>query len=96
MVGCFAWLANPLILYSWISARRGRAVTALLAATLATAFILSFLLVKKMNWLGMETDTHPDVQGYAAGYWLWQVSALVMVVASGVEFARNPRESLRK
>jgi len=96
LVGYFEWFANPLILYSWLSARRNRVAPALLASILATAFILSFLFVKKMNWEGMGTDTHPDILGYAAGYWLWLASALVMVVASGVEFARNPRESLRK
>ena len=93
LIGYFEWIANPLILYSWISARRTRAGPALLAALLATAFILSFLFVKKMNWPGMATDTTPDVQGYAAGYWLWLASALVMVLASGVEFVLRIRKS---
>lgn len=85
LIGYFEWIANPLILYSWISARKKRVVPALMAALLATAFILSFLSVKKMDWPGMATDTHPEVQGYAAGYWLWLASAVVMVVGSGIE-----------
>jgi hypothetical protein len=85
LIGYFEWIANPLLLYSWISARKKRVVPALLTALLAIAFILSFLSVKKMDWPGMATDTHPDVQGYAAGYWLWLASAGVMVVGSGIE-----------
>jgi hypothetical protein len=95
LIGYFEWIANPLIFYSWISARRRRILPALLASIAAAGLMFSFLLRKKMDWPGMATDTHPDIQGYAAGFWLWLASALVMVAASGVEFARNPREHLR-
>jgi hypothetical protein len=37
----------------------------------------------------------PAIQGYAAGYWLWLASALVMVAASAHTFARSPRAHLR-
>jgi hypothetical protein len=93
LIGYFEWIANPLIFYSWISARRKRILPALLASIAAVGLILSFLLRKKMDWPGMATDTHPDIQGYAPGYWLWLASALVMVLASGVEFLLGMRKS---
>jgi hypothetical protein len=93
LIGYLEWIANPLILYSWTSALRKRVVPALLASTSAAGLILSFLLRKKMDWPGMETDTNPDIQGYAAGYWLWLVSALVMVVASGIELVLGQRKT---
>lgn len=34
----------------------------------------------------------PDIQGYATGYWLWITSALVMVLATGVESVFNLRK----
>lgn len=91
LIGYFEWLANPLIVYSWFCARKKRVVPALIATLLAAFFILSFLSVKKMEWPGMGSDPNPDVQGYAAGYWLWLASALVMVVGSGVALVSEVR-----
>jgi len=85
LIGYFEWIANPLIVYSWICARRKHIREALLTSIAATALILSFLLRKKMDWPGVATDTHPDIQGCAAGYWLWLASALAMVIGSGAE-----------
>jgi hypothetical protein len=61
LFGYFEWIANPLIFYSWISARRKRILPALLASIAAGGLILSFLLRKKMDWPGMATDTRPDI-----------------------------------
>jgi hypothetical protein len=52
LIGYFEWIANPLIFYSWICARRKRILPALLASIAAVGLILSFLFHKKMEWPG--------------------------------------------
>jgi hypothetical protein len=92
-IGYFEWIANPLIFYSWICARRKHILEAMLTSIASAVLILSFLHRQTMDWPGMATDTHPDIQGYALGYWLWLASALVMVLASGVEFVLAMRKN---
>jgi hypothetical protein len=58
LIGYFEWIANPLIFYSWISARRKRILSTLLASIAAAGLMLGFLLRKKRDWPGISTDTH--------------------------------------
>lgn len=69
-----AWLANPLLLTSWILVRTERYVAAAIFAALAIASMLSFLGVNVT--LVDEGGGRASVNRVGLGYWLWLSSAL--------------------
>ena len=66
--GYFAWLANPLLMFSWKLDLEGKSGYAALCAICALLFGLSFLLQDQM--LVGKTLTAPITQ-YGWGYRLW-------------------------
>lgn len=78
--GIFAWLANPLLLLSWVLAYAGRPRPALISALCAILAAASFLLVRSVPT--NESGTVVQVTGYGLGYWLWLLSILAACFAA--------------
>lgn len=89
--GYIEWLANPLLLCSWICALRKRYWLAVGSAALALTLILSFLRRSEVVWTGDNGDRTAAIQGYGFGYWLWSGSAAIMVIAGLALLARQLR-----
>jgi len=72
-----SWLANPLLLFSWISLFKLPKAT--LWTSLAALLLgLSFLSVEEI--MSSEAPTYSKVTEIKAGYWLWLLSMLVLVI----------------
>jgi hypothetical protein len=78
--GVFAWLANPLLVLSWMLCVRGKHGAALIVSTAAVLFALSFLLHRTI--VADEAPTYKAVTGYGLGYWLWLASMLIMAAGA--------------
>ena len=75
----FAWLANPLLISSWIAVRSNK--TSLVLSLFATAFAISFSFYNGI-WMAAESKTYREILQLKDGYWIWCVSMLPMVIAN--------------
>lgn len=78
-IAIFTWLANPLLLFSWIkynSNIRQSLILAILAATVS----LSFLSCHKIT--ANEGGGLTVITDYKLGYWLWLASSVTMVAGN--------------
>src|SRR2546430_2894145 len=82
LAAIFEWLANPLLLAAWIFSFVGKNKIALLLGVAATAFLAAFLF--RQTIIVSEAPTYAKITGYAAGYWLWLTSAVLIVVSATV------------
>ena len=73
------WLANPILLISWIKIYKNRKES-LIASFLATLIALSFLLFNKI--VDDEAGHYRNIIGYQSGYWLWVLSSGVMFIGN--------------
>lgn len=80
LAGYFEWLANPLILFSWIAALRGRRYQSAVSATLALILMGAFLFHSTMSYPLYEREPNVPIVGHGLGYWLWMVSGATMVI----------------
>ncbi len=80
--GYLEWFANPLLIYSWMSALRRRYPRSAATAALAVIVILSFMRRTEVVWWGDNGEEHAAIEHYALGYWLWLSSAALMLVVS--------------
>jgi hypothetical protein len=79
--GYVEWLANPVLVISWImSVSRYRAGSAVLALT-ACGLMVTFLCRSSLQLPGAGPGV--AVVSYRAGYWLWVMSAALMVLGHG-------------
>ena len=78
--GVITWLANPLLVLSWILCLRGELRAAVIVSAAAVLLALSFLLHSTI--VTSEAPTYEAVAGYGAGYWLWLASMLIMAAGS--------------
>jgi hypothetical protein len=78
--GVFAWLANPLLLLSWMLFLRRKFGAAFVGSAAALLFALSFLLHSTI--VASEAPTYEPVTGYGLGYWLWLASMLIMAAGT--------------
>jgi hypothetical protein len=69
-----SWLANPLLVASWILLDKNRK-TAWLFACLAVIFCLSFLSFERV--LENEAGHYGLIKSIGTGYWLWTSSSIV-------------------
>ena len=70
------WLANPLLLISWILAKKSPKFS-LLTSFLAVITSLSFLLFSKI--ISDEAGNYSQIISYKLGYWLWVLSSVIML-----------------
>ena len=78
--GVFAWVANPLLVLSWILCLMGELRAASIVSAAAVLFALSFLLHSTI--VASEAPTYKAVTGYGVGYWLWLASMLIMAAGT--------------
>jgi len=69
------WLANPLLLTSWIMFKRSPKLSLILSG-LALLLSLSFLLFKRV--ISDEAGNYSEITSYELGYWLWSLSSIIM------------------
>jgi hypothetical protein len=75
----FTWLANPLILISWITIRRSPRTSNLCSIT-ACILMFSFLYYKQIY--NHQDEWTSDITKYGVGYYLWVLSGITMVVGN--------------
>lgn len=76
--GGISWLANPLLIVSWVGLSINSRYT-LLTSVAAFLLSLSFLFVRQI--LVNEGGAHSTIIEYKLGYWLWVSSTAIMVLA---------------
>ena len=84
MLGYVEWLANPLLLWSWIASYFNRPRASGLAALCAFGLALMFLRRHDLP-KGDQSGGTMAILSLGPGYWLWLASALIMVVANADE-----------
>ena len=82
------WLANPLLIASWIVAYKNP-LGSLITSLLATALSLSFLCFSTI--MDNESGTSANITGIKAGYWLWVISMAVMFTGNALIYYRSLR-----
>lgn len=80
------WLANPLILMSWITYKKNPKLS-LKCGALAFLISVSFLFFNKI--VSDEAGNCRKIISYQLGYWLWVLSALVMFAGISLSFLFN-------
>jgi hypothetical protein len=74
-----SWLANPLLILSWLLLRKSSSKTwifALLATVLAILFLNFETIIKD------EAGHYEQITNVGLGYWLWLTSCIVILVGS--------------
>lgn len=73
------WLANPLLIISWILSEKNKRVS-LLFSGIAVLISVSFLLFNKV--ISDEAGNYSEIISYKLGYWLWVLSSSVMFIGN--------------
>jgi len=77
LYGYYAWLANPLLLISWLALSKSYFIVGCIASVGALFFALSFLSYKSI--VTSELPEFSRITGYGPAYYLWSASALISV-----------------
>tara|TARA_R110000822_G_scaffold210836_2_gene346502 strand:+ start:470 stop:910 length:441 start_codon:yes stop_codon:yes gene_type:complete len=85
----FPWLANPLLLVSWILFRK-KPKASFILSIVAFILMLSFLLVDKI--ITNEAGTKSKVVSYELGYWLWLFSSFIMLIGNSIHWKKNKQK----
>ncbi|WP_156778000.1 hypothetical protein [Chlorobium ferrooxidans] len=80
LIGYYAWIANPLLLVSWLSFLFNSYSIGSMASIGSVVFMFSFLMINTMP--SIETSIKYQITGYGPGYWLWVASAVCSVAAN--------------
>jgi len=75
--GVFAWLANPLLIVSWILLgmnKRGGLILSLVASLLSLSFLFCHTIMED------EAGNMGAIKNLAPGYWLWVAGCIVTYV----------------
>src|SRR5580692_8960828 len=75
ITGNFEWLANPILLLSWLAALGKDVATTLISAALSVLLIASFLRRTEVVYPTDNDARHALIQAHGPGYWLWLASA---------------------
>jgi len=78
-IPAFPWLANPILLASWILFKKKPKISFILNI-IALVLMLSFLLVDEI--IVNDGSTTSEVVFYGLGYWLWVLSSFIMLVGN--------------
>ena len=89
----FAWLANPLIILSWIFFFRNLKLS-MWAGILATLFAASFLLFNTV--IGSEAPAYYKIIAVKPGYWLWLTNIGAFAVLTVVVYTRQQLHFIHK
>ncbi|HNU32606.1 MAG TPA: hypothetical protein PKN75_03360 [Bacteroidia bacterium] len=88
------WLANPLLIASWLTFKT-KLKWSMWFSVGATLISLWFLLFDSIH--ASETGQHQQIVSYKAGYWLWVLSNVTMLVGTfaGMLKENNKNSGLR-
>ena len=78
-IPAFPWLANPILLASWITFKKKPKLSFILSIV-AFVLMLSFLFVNEI--IVNDGSTTSIVNFYGLGYWLWVLSSLIMIAGN--------------
>lgn len=73
-----SWYANPFIFISWLTYKKYK--VSLIFSLLALIFGLSFLTFEEI--IINEGGFMGDITGYATGFYLWNLSFTIMIIAN--------------
>ena len=80
------WLANPLLLGSWISFFFNTKVSFVFSLI---ASLVSFMFLFAKEVAVDEAGTPRQIQSLEIGYWLWLISSIVMLVGNSFELLNS-------
>ncbi len=89
-IPAFTWLANPLLLGSWVFFRKN-SKTSFILSIIAFSLMLSFLLVDEI--ISNEAGTKSKVVFYGLGYYLWLLSSFIMLIGNYINRSKNKYKS---
>lgn len=75
----FTWLANPLLIISWIVLKKNKKLSLTLSIL---AFLLSFSFLFFNKILVNESGNLSTIKEYKIGYWFWLSSSLIMMIGN--------------
>lgn len=84
--GIFSWLANPLLIVSWVlfgMNKRGGMILALMASLISLSFLFCHTIMED------EAGNTGTIQNLSTGYWLWVASCFVTYVGALVGRMNN-------
>lgn len=83
------WLANPTLLAAWIFIKKNQRISFILSV-ISLLIMLSFLLFDEI--IVNESGASSKITAYGLGYWLWVLSAFIMVVGNTVLYFLKRKE----
>jgi hypothetical protein len=89
ILGLASWMANPLLVATWIFYLINRIRFALLLAASTLTLMVSFLSIDFVPFGPKGADV--PITSHALGYWLWIASAVTMFGAVGGEYLAGGR-----
>jgi len=75
------WLANPTLFAAWAFIKKNQR-TSFILSVISLLIMLSFLLFDEI--IVNESGASSKITAYGLGYWLWVLSAFIMVIGNGV------------
>ncbi len=75
------WLANPTLFAAWVFTKKNQR-TSFILSVISLLIMLSFLLFDEI--IVNESGASSKITAYGLGYWLWVLSAFIMVIGNGV------------
>ncbi len=75
------WLANPTLFAAWAFTKKNQR-TSFILSVISLLIMLSFLLFDEI--IVNESGASSKITAYGLGYWLWVLSAFIMVIGNGV------------
>lgn len=88
-----SWLANPLLFFAWYQLNRNLKLSMFLSM-FAFLMTLSFLLFYSV--VDNENNQKQEIVAYKPGYWLWVLSAFVMLVGTYALMLRHNTRKLKE
>ena len=82
---CLTWLANPLILISWLTFKKAK--FSLVMSILAFSFGLSFIFFDEI--IINEAGQYGKITGYQIGFHLWNLSFIIMIIRNIISLKNN-------
>jgi hypothetical protein len=82
-----SWLANPILLFSWLLLGAGNFKASLIAGIAAVVFSLSFMLFDEI--IANEGGGKSEILAYGTGYWLWLSSCGINLIGNLILYPKG-------
>ncbi len=87
------WLANPILFFSWIKFKKKPKIS-LVSSVISLLLMLSFLLFDEV--VNNEAGVPEKITDIKLGYWLWVLSAFIMVIGNAFLFYNKNKEETKQ